>query len=90
MEYIDGITLAQVKEEMNAQTTENVWLELRRALDLLHDRGLVFGDLHPPNIMITKAQKIKLIDFNWAGEKGQAKYPYQQLIGQRALHHWLL
>lgn len=76
MEYIDGETLAQVKKEMNAQTTENVRLELRRALDLLHDRGLVFGDLRPPNVMITKAQRVKLIDFNWAGEKGQAKYPY--------------
>ena len=26
--------------------------------------------------MITKAHEVKLIDFNWAGEKGQAKYPY--------------
>jgi serine/threonine protein kinase len=76
MEYIDGEPLAQVKEEMNAQTTEKVQLELRRALDLLHDHGLVFGDLRPPNVMITKAQEVKLIDFNWAGEKGQAKYPY--------------
>jgi hypothetical protein len=31
MEYIDGKTLAQVKEEMNAQTTEKARLELRRA-----------------------------------------------------------
>ena len=76
MEYIDGETLAQIKEEMNPQTTEEVRLELRRALDLLHDRGLVFGDLRPPNVMITKAHRVKLIDFNWAGEKGQAKYPY--------------
>ena len=76
MEYIDGVTLAQVKEEMNAQTTEKVRLELRHALNLLHDHGLVFGDLRPPKVMITKAQRVKLIDFNWAGEKGQAKYPY--------------
>jgi hypothetical protein len=25
--------------------------------------------------MITKDGKVKLIDFNWAGEEGQAKYP---------------
>ena len=57
MEYIDGETLAQVKEKMNAQTTETVGLELRRALDLLHNHGLVLGDLRPPNVMITKAHK---------------------------------
>jgi serine/threonine protein kinase len=78
MEYIDGKTLTQVK--MNAQTTEKVRLELWRALDLLHDRGLVFGDLRPPNVMITKEHKVKLIDFNWAGEEGQARYPSPSLI----------
>jgi serine/threonine protein kinase len=76
MEYIDGETLAEVGGKMNAQTTEKVRLELQRALDLLHDHGLVFGDLRPPNVMITKQNEVKLIDFNWAGEKGQAKYPY--------------
>jgi serine/threonine protein kinase len=76
MEYIDGETLAQIKEKMNEQTKEKVRLELQRALDLLHDCGLVFGDLRPPNVMITKANEVKLIDFDWAGEKGQAKYPY--------------
>jgi hypothetical protein len=35
----------------------------------------VFGDLRPPNVMITKDGKVKLIDLNWAGEEGQAKYP---------------
>jgi serine/threonine protein kinase len=60
---------------MDAQTTENVRIELRRAVHLLHDHGLVFGDLRPPNVMITKAHRVKLIDFNWAGEKGQARYP---------------
>jgi serine/threonine protein kinase len=76
MEYIDGETFAQAKKEMNPQTTEEVRSELRHALDLLHDHGLVFGDLRPPNVMITKAHKVKLIDFDWAGENEQAKYPY--------------
>jgi RIO-like serine/threonine protein kinase len=70
MEYIGGETLAQVKEEMNAQTTDKVRSQLQLALHLLNDRGLVFGDLRPPNVVITKAHDVKLIDFNWAGEKG--------------------
>jgi len=26
--------------------------------------------------LITKDGKVKLVDFNWAGEDGQAKYPF--------------
>ena len=68
-EYIDGETLAQVKEETKEQTTKKVRLELWHALDLLHDKGLVFGDLRPPNAMITKAHEVKLSDVSWATEK---------------------
>ena len=75
MDYIDSDTLIVPKRKMNKETIETVRSEIRRALDLLHDNGLVFGDLRPPNVMITKAGKVKLIDFNWAGDEGQAKYP---------------
>jgi serine/threonine protein kinase len=75
MEYIDGDTLAKAKPKMDEETMERVSLEVQRALELLHRHGLVFGDLRLPNIMITKDGKVKLIDFNWAGEEGQAKYP---------------
>lgn len=75
MEYIDGNTLAVAKHEMNEETMKRVHLEVQRALELLHTCGLVFGDLRSPNIMITKGGEVKLIDFNWAGEEGQAKYP---------------
>ena len=75
MEYIDGDTLAVAKHGMNKETMERVRLEVSRALELLHGHRLVFGDLRLPNIMITKDGEVRLIDFNWAGEEGQAKYP---------------
>jgi serine/threonine protein kinase len=75
MEYVDGDTLAKAKRTMDEGTIETVRSEVRRALELLHDNGLVFADLRPPNVMITKDGKVKLIDFNWPGEEGQAKYP---------------
>ena len=81
MEYIDGDTLAVERGSgMDEATMETMRSEVQRALKLLHDQGLVFGDLRRPNIMITKDGKVKLIDFNWAGEDGQAKYP--SLISQ--------
>ena len=75
MEYIDGDTLAKAMPKMNEETMKRVQTEVQRALELLHRHGLVFGDLRLPNIMITKDGQVKLIDFNWAGEVGQAKYP---------------
>jgi RIO-like serine/threonine protein kinase len=77
MDYIDGDTLASAKKEkrLDEKTTQIVRSEVLRAIEILHLNGLVFGDLRSPNIMITKANEVKLINFNWAGEEGQAKYP---------------
>ena len=72
MEFVDGKTLS--KSEMDSGDAGNVRLQIKAALKLLHDNGLVFGDLCPPNVMII-ARKVNLIDFNWAGEQGRAKYP---------------
>jgi len=74
MEYIAGETLAT--KNLNEKMAKGVRLQLQRAIELLHDHGLVFGDLRSPNVMITKANDVRLIDFNWAGEEMQAKYPY--------------
>jgi serine/threonine protein kinase len=77
MDYVDGDTLASTKKEksLNEKTTQIVRSEVQRAIGILHLHGLVFGDLRSPNVMITNAKKVKLIDFNWAGVEGQARYP---------------
>ena len=75
MEYVDGDTFAVAKRKMSEESVKKVQSTVRHALDLLHSRGLVFGDLRPLNVMITKDGEVKLIHFNWAGEDGQATYP---------------
>ena len=75
MEYIDGVTLAVAKKDLDEEKMKRVQSEVRRALNLLHEHGFVFGDLRLPNIIVTKDGQVKLIDFNWAGQGGQAKYP---------------
>jgi serine/threonine protein kinase len=72
----NGLTLAKAKCKLDEKTAGRVHEEVECALDLLHTKGLVFGDLHPQNVMITKAKKVKLIDFDWAGEYGQVMYLY--------------
>jgi serine/threonine protein kinase len=75
MEYADGNTFAVAKQNMSQGSVETVQLAVREALKVLHDHSLVFGDLRPPNVMIASDGKVKLIDFNWAGEEDQVKYP---------------
>ena len=76
MEYIDGHTLVSAKSKMDKDMIKAVQLRLKDALKLLHDKDLVFGDLRPPNVMITKESEVKLIDFDWAGEAEQVEYPH--------------
>ena len=76
MGFVHGKALGKLKLDKN--TAETVRLEIKRALALLHENGMVYGDLRLPNILITTAleRKVNLIDFDWAGEKGQARYPF--------------
>jgi hypothetical protein len=50
-------------------------LELvKQAIELLHSRDLVFGDLRVPNILV-KDESVMIIDFDWCGKAGEARYP---------------
>jgi Lipopolysaccharide kinase (Kdo/WaaP) family len=52
--------------------------EVTAAVKLLHDVDLVFGDLRRPNILIQQKDNklsMQLIDFEWVGIAGQARYP---------------
>jgi len=40
--------------------------EVERAIGALHERGVVFGDLHPDNILLTENGRVVLIDYEVA------------------------
>ena len=43
----------------------------------LHNAGYVHGDLRSPNFMIsTKDERVCVLDFDYAGRKGETTYPY--------------
>ncbi|GAA1131907.1 class III lanthionine synthetase LanKC [Kribbella jejuensis] len=44
---------------------------VERAIQSLHERGVVFGDLHPDNILISVDDRLVLIDFEVATLAGQ-------------------
>ena len=69
MEYVEA---TQVTGEKLKQT-EHIE-SLRRAVQALHDKGLVFGDLRRPNIL-SAGDSVKIVDFDWSGEEGVVHYP---------------
>lgn len=45
------------------------------ALQTLHSLGFVHGDLRPQNILALPDKSIRILDFDWCGPVGEAKYP---------------
>lgn len=69
MEHIEG-RMWQVNPNPSNQQKVN----LRAIESKLREGGFVHGDLRPPNIMV-QGDRVFLIDFDWAGQAGTAKYP---------------
>ncbi len=69
MEYIDG---PEVDLQSGNATHKTI---LQDAIGLLHDEGYVFGDLREPNLLL-RQDKLYLIDFDWCGKVGVARYPF--------------
>ena len=48
--------------------------QVKKAIDLLHEKELVFGDLRRQNVLFSGG-KVLLIDFDWAGKEKEVPYP---------------
>jgi len=85
MEYIDGITLKEYIEEEKRLTwkdTVHFLIQILRALQHAHDKGIVHRDIKPQNIMMFTDGTIKVMDFGiakFAREEG--KTATDQAIG---------
>jgi serine/threonine protein kinase, bacterial len=72
MEYVDGITLGEYLSKQNYpydETTVISWaIQLCDVLTYLHNQNppVIFRDLKPDNIMISRNSQLKLIDFGIA------------------------
>ncbi|KAH9054714.1 hypothetical protein EDB87DRAFT_1426930 [Lactarius vividus] len=73
MEFIDGKTAYQLYG--SRQLPPSISDQMKTALEILHESNFVFGDLRHPNIMITKGDRVRLIDFDWCGVHGEDTYP---------------
>jgi hypothetical protein len=57
-------------------------------LDEIHDRGVIYGDLHPGNVLVTPDDAVALIDFEVSGEVADSGFqPALGASGFRPARH---
>ncbi|WML50592.1 protein kinase family protein [Neobacillus sp. PS3-34] len=73
MEYIEGPDLMAYIQQKGKVWTMVLILQLLKDLQLLHDKGWVFGDLKPENLIVTgPPAKIRCIDVGGTTLQGRA------------------
>ena len=56
------------------------WLKkMGEVVKAFHEHGYVHGDLRASNFIVDK-EKLMLIDFDWGGKEGEAKFPDAELV----------
>ncbi len=89
MEFIEGKTLEKIQEDANVPLDERMvmsWaLQLCDVLGYLHTRPqpIIFRDMKPSNVMLTKDGQIKLIDFGIARNFKSTAQKDTQSLGSR-------
>ena len=63
MEYIDGVTLKDVKKPLRVDAAVRLLRPVAEALEYVHGQGLLHRDIKPSNIMITRDERVILTDF---------------------------
>ena len=85
MEYIDGITLKEYienEEMLTWKDSVHFIIQVLRALQHAHDKGIVHRDIKPQNIMLFTDGTIKVMDFGIAkSAREQAFTATDQTIG---------
>ncbi|KAG6371097.1 hypothetical protein JVT61DRAFT_10638 [Boletus reticuloceps] len=78
MEYVNGEMLAPTSDP----ALQVKWITtLQGVVGNMHENEFVHGDLRPPNIMVVK-DEVMLLDFDWGGKVGEARYPPVRLHPQ--------
>ena len=84
MELIDGITLKQYMEKkgtLNWKETLHFAMQIAKALEHAHGRGIVHRDIKPHNVMVLKNGSVKVTDFGIARLMSQSNTLTREALG---------
>ena len=68
MEYVEGTTLREVLNRQNPlelSVAENIMGNLQNAVSVLHQNGVIHGNITPDNIILCQNGELKLLDPSW-------------------------
>lgn len=77
MEYVVGQTLKDYLSKMGVpkgdqlDAVKNIFLQVAKGLQAIHNAGIAHTDIKPDNIMVTADLKVKIIDFGLAREQSK-------------------
>jgi len=74
MGFVDGVT-AHDAFGNNPSLPDAIFNKVEEAVAVLHENDFVFGDLRPPNIMVSGEEQALLVDFDWCAKDGIGMYP---------------
>ena len=84
MELIDGITLKYYMEKkgvLNWKETLHFAMQIAKALEHAHSRGIVHRDIKPHNVMVLKNGSVKVADFGIAQVMSTNNTMTQEALG---------
>ena len=84
MELIDGISLKQYMEKkgvLNWKETLHFAIQIGKALEHAHGRGIVHRDIKPHNIMVLKNGSVKVADFGIARVMSESHTLTREALG---------
>ena len=84
MELIDGISLKQYMEKkgvLNWKETLHFGIQISKALEHAHSRGIVHRDIKPHNVMVLKNGSVKVADFGIARVMSQGNTLTKEALG---------
>ncbi len=84
MELIDGITLKQYMEKkgvLNWKETLHFAIQIGKALEHAHSRGIIHRDIKPHNVMVLKNGSVKVTDFGIARVMSKSNTLTKEALG---------
>ena len=84
MELIDGISLKQYMEKkgvLNWKETLHFAIQIGKALEHAHGRGIVHRDIKPHNVMVLKNGSVKVADFGIARVMSESNTLTREALG---------